>query len=179
MSRWIAVLVTLLVFAAPGLFAQPPFNAMLYYAGYEGDLPLYTTCNGNTPIPDGRIVRIFQDADQDGPDDTDPLAPLCNDPPMCESALPTFSHNYNEFTMNGEAELEEGGYFVTHSFRSIGALPSTPYYYLRVYELDGVTVLWTSSVKTLVTGPQEVTWTRGEWTCGAGGPQCIVRDEQE
>ncbi|MDD5087672.1 MAG: hypothetical protein PHI18_02585 [bacterium] len=58
-------------------------------------------------------------------------------------------------------------------------LPPNTSYYLRVYEPDGTTVLWTSTVKTMASGPQEVTWTRSEWTCGAGGPQCIVRDEQE
>lgn len=181
MSRWIAVLVTLLVFAVSGLWAQdPPFQASLAFIPYSGDLPLYTTCDGTTPIPDGRLVKIFQDVDDDGPDDTDPQPIVCDAPPECEYGPPG-THNYNQFTLNGMEIMEAEGYFwVELDFRSVNTMPpGLPKYYLRVYEPDGVTVLWTSTVKTMTQGPQERIWTRAEWTCGAGGPQCIVRDEQE
>ncbi|MBU0509395.1 hypothetical protein KKH27_11250 [bacterium] len=177
MSRWIAAL-ALAMFGCVSLVSAQGFSATLYYA-YTGGDPLYTTCEGTTPIEDGRLVKIFHDVDEDGPDDTDPQPILCDVPPNCETG-PAGTHNYNQFTMNGLVLLGEAGYFGTEvNFTGVFNMPPTPTYYLRVYEPDGTTVLWTSSVKTMAIGPQEITWSRAEWTCGSGGPQCVVRDEQE
>lgn len=177
MVRWLAVTSLLLLFLAPTAFGQ--FTALLNYAPENG-APLTTVCSGSTPLPDGRIIRIFWDVDSDGPDITDPLAPLCEAPPVCEDPAPG-TVNFNQFTMNG-TEVELGaGYFYTAplSFNSFLGLPNPSRFYLRIYEADGTNILWTSVVKTIADGYQEVNFVRADWTCGATGPQCIVRDEHE
>jgi hypothetical protein len=44
--------------------------------------------------------------------------------------------------------------------------------------MDGTTILWTSAVKTLAAGYQEIYFTYAEWTCGSN-PTCVVHDEHE
>ncbi|MFZ5432466.1 MAG: hypothetical protein ACOZB3_01710 [Calditrichota bacterium] len=178
MIRWNASLIAVLCLTAAIAYAQP-FSASLIYEPTTGGDPLYTACDNTTPIPDGRVVKIFWDQDGDGPDETDPQPTVCTDPPLCELG-PVGTVNFNEFTINGEFWFGIGGYFIPDLFfNSVNVLPESPRYYLRIYETDGTTVLWTSSVKTLTSGPQEVYWTRAEWTCGPAGPQCVVRDEHE
>ncbi|RPH95995.1 hypothetical protein EHM69_02650 [candidate division KSB1 bacterium] len=180
MLRRFTILAVLLLFVAAPALAQAPFIAQIYYySGLGGGSPLTTTCQGSTPLPDGRVIKIFWDSDSDGPDLTDPLAPVCNDPPDCESGEPYASLNMNQFTFNGTAIEFGTGFFMTDpAFRSISGLPTPARYYLRVYELDGITVLWTSTVLTMVSGMQEFYLLGSDWTCGST-PQCIVRDEHE
>jgi len=171
-----------LVTALPLMFSVSAwaqgFTAQLFYLPEDG-LPLTTTCNGSTPIPDGRMIKIFWDVDSDGPDLTDPQPTVCDQPPECETGPPT-TVNYNQFPFNG-AELGYGaGFFETDPlFQMLANMPDPPRYYLRVYESDGVTLLWTSAVKIVETGVQDIHFPRNEWTCGSGGPQCLVRDEHE
>jgi hypothetical protein len=154
------------------------FIASLNYTN-EGGAPLTTVCNGSTPIPDGWVVKIYQDIDSDGPDLTDPQATLCTDPPLCEAG-PNGTVDFNQFTTNGVGMLGLAGYFQTeYYFQSANTMPATPIYYLRIYDPVSGNFLWTSTVRTLVSGPQDVNYTRSDWTCGTGGPQCVVRDEHE
>lgn len=140
--------------------------------------PLTTTCEGNTPLPDGTVVKIFQDVDNDGPDAEDPQPVVCTDPPDC--ITPFDAVNFNEFLVNGDALFIGTGYFGTEvSLTCASTVPANPHYYLRIYEVDGITPLWTSTVATAVIGYQEVNFTDEDWTCGAGGPQCTVIDETE
>jgi hypothetical protein len=176
MLRWFAVLAVSLVLSSFAVAQE--FNATLVYAPVDG-AALTTTCEGATPIPDGRLIKIFWDVDSDGPDLTDPQPTICDVPPDCEGG-PAGTVNFNRFAMNGTAMFSEAGYFYSDmDFTSIAQLPNPPRYYLRVYESDTTNFLWTSTVKTLVSGPQVVEFQRSDWTCGAGGPQCIVRDEHE
>ena len=86
----------------------------------------------------------------------------------------------NQFTMNGTAvEIGAGYFYQEGSFSSVLQSPVPPRFYLRIYEADGTNILWTSVVKTIGDGYQEIPFTRAEWTCGTVGPQCIVRDEHE
>lgn len=178
MARWLAVLAILLLALVTSASAQG-FTVFWVYASDGGNPPLTTTCGGGTPLEDGRVVRVFWDVDSDGPDITDPLAPLCDVPPLCEEG-PGGTMNYNEFTVNGTALEMGAGYFYTeYGMDSHGVLPEPPRYYLRIYEPDGLNYLWTSSVETLSAGFQEIYFSFSDWTCGAGGPQCTVRNEQE
>jgi hypothetical protein len=88
--------------------------------------------------------------------------------------------NFNQFTFNGVDMGYGAGYFDTDPlFQMAFSMPDPARYYLRAYESDGVTLLWTSTVKILTPGVQDVHFQRNEWTCGTGGPQCLVRDEHE
>jgi len=180
MLRWFVAPPLILLALAAAAMAQPefPFQAVWIYLPDSG-AALTTTCDGPLPIPDGRIVRVYWDADSDGVDLTDPIAPLCDVPPQCEEGPPgTF--NFNEFPMNGAAVGLGAGYFYAdYGMDSHGAMPDPPRYYLRIYEPDGVNFIWTSAVKTMTSGFQEVLLRHSDWTCGSGGPQCMVRDEHE
>jgi hypothetical protein len=180
MVRWIAGLGALLFLFTASVFAQP-FIVTWYYTSDFGQ-PLTTVCpaqGGTTPIPDGRTVKIFWDTNSNGPDATDPQPTVCIDPPLCEQGPPG-AVNYDHFLMNGQAQGYGVGYFYTDpSFVSSGILPSPPLYYLRIYDTDGTTVLWTSRVFTIISGVQDIFLQYSDWTCGSGGPQCVVRDEHE
>lgn len=172
------LLIALMSLLSASAFAQG-FNALFYYLSDNGT-PLVTVCGGGTAIPDGRLVKIFHDTNNNGPDATDPQPTLCADPGNnCETG-PSGTVNYNQFTLNGTFMGLGAGYFFTElPLISVGVVPANPFYYLRVYELDGTTVLWTSAVKTLVSGPNDVSYVQADWTCGATGPQCVVIDETE
>jgi hypothetical protein len=177
MIRWLVAFALLSLLIVPSAFAQ--FTSIWYYQPDPGNTALTTTCNGTTPLPDGRLVKFFWDVDSDGPDSTDPVAPLCDHPPQCEDG-PPLTVGLNQFTMNGTAmELGAGFFYMETGFSSVGGLLNPCRFYLRVYEADGINILWTSAVRTLADGYQEIGLSRSEWTCGAGGPQCIVRDEHE
>jgi len=181
MVRWFTGLVVLLLVLAVSANAQPFSAAWIYVFEAGGGAPLTTICppQGTTPIPDGRLIKIFWDSNSNGPDVTDPQPAVCIDPPNCEQGPPG-SVNYNQFTMNGQAQQFGPGYFYTAAyFSSSGILPDPPRYYLRIYQTDGINILWTTRVFTLSSGLQEIYLQQSDWTCGAGGPQCTVRDEHE
>ena len=176
LRRFVLAVATVLLFSVSA-WAQG-FTAQLIYSTEDG-LPLSTTCIGSTPIPDGRMIKIFWDVDSDGPDLTDPQPTVCDVPPECETG-PVTTVNYNQFAFNGTNMGYGAGYFDTDPlFQMLTNMPNPPRYYLRVYESDGVTLLWTSAVKVVEQGIQDIHFPRNEWTCGTGGPQCLVRDEHE
>jgi hypothetical protein len=177
MVRSLAVVAVLLFVFSVSAHAQP-FQATWMFIPDSG-AALTTTCGGATPIPDGRVIKIYWDQDSDGVDDTDPRPTLCALPPSCTTG-PLGTVNYIQFTMNGTARGYGAGYFrTTSNFSSTSAI--TPQrYYLRIFETGDTTqVLWTSGVHTLTSGSQQIKLSGSEWVCGAGGPQCIVRDEHE
>jgi hypothetical protein len=178
LRRFLAL--TALLFAFASWAGAQGFTANMNYVPDSVNTALTTTCNGSTAIPDGQIVKIFWDSDSDGPDDQDPQPTICAVPPNCLSG-PARTVNYNRFFMNGEAVGRGPGYFQTASaFKSALQLPVPARYYLRIYDpADSTQILWTSAVKTLVSGPQTVSFIRGDWSCGTGQPQCVVRDEHE
>jgi hypothetical protein len=115
---------------------------------------LTTTCDGSDPLPDGIPVEIFWDVDGDGPDDTDPQPPLCDNPPDCLDG-PAHTVNYNEFLMNGEAMFGVPGTFaVDRDFQTVGDVLSPNRFYLRIFCSDG-NVLWESEVVDVPSGPSE------------------------
>lgn len=175
MKRWTmyALGVALLLV---GQQAMAQFNAILVHAPPAS--PLYTTCEGPTPLPDGTPVRIFMDVDSDGPDLDDPQPTVCVDPPEC--VTPFDAVNFDEFAVNGVLFGIGAGYFGTDpAFSCTSTIPSTGRFYLRIYEPDNTTILYTSTVFTVIIGLQEVYFTDLDWTCGSAGPQCTVLDETE
>ena len=177
MSRWSLLLVLFLLVFAVSAHGQG-FIVNWFYLPENGG-PLTTVCDAGVPIADGYPISIMWDADSDGPDPDDALATLCIDPPNCEQG-PAGTVNYNTFQMNGSAMVGLPGYFIPEAyFTSAGGLPSPSRFYLRVYEPDGITPLWTSIVYELATGFHEYFVLESDWVCGPGGAQCVVLDEQE
>lgn len=129
---------------------------------FSDAFPLTKTCKGKEPLPDSTPVYIYNDTDKDGPDDTDPLATICAEPPKCETG-PGGSLNFNRFVINGKREMELPGCFaIDPIFVSIGAMPEFPQFYLRAMyaetlRTDSGTVekkiTWTSVVHTMMEGP--------------------------
>ncbi len=178
MVRKLVVLAALAMLCVTGAYAQG-FSVGFYYVAEGANTPLVTTCGGATAIPDGRVVKIFWDQNNNGPDISDPQAPLCTDAPACEVGPPG-THNYNQFLMNGVDYAGGEGFFATtQNFISASQLSNPSIFYLRVYEPDATTVLWTSTTRTFVPGPQDVFYAPADWSCGATGPQCVVLDESE
>jgi len=168
------LMVGLLLMVGQQVFAQ--FNATLVHA--LPSTPLTTTCGGGTPIPDGWPIKIFMDIDSDGPDNEDPQPTVCTDPPFCSS--PPDGVNFNTFYFNGTEYLGGlGQFYADPAFTCIGTIPGTGRFYLRIYEADNVTLLWTSRVFTVSAGWQEISFVDADWTCGQVGPQCLVVDETE
>ena len=129
---------------------QQTSTALFYYNG----TPLTTECGGSTPIPDGVPISIIWDVDSDGPDDTDPLPPLCYNPPVCDDG-PAQTVNRNQFAFNGEATFTGAGTFNMESaFTTIGEILTPNRFYLRVYCEDGEP-LWTSEVVDIPSGAHE------------------------
>ena len=175
MKRW-----TMYVMACAlmliGQQAMAQFNAFIAYS--TPDPALTTVCGGNTAIPDGRLIKIFQDVDADGPDFDDPQPTVCSNPPDCNE--PFDAVNFNQLPMNGLAMTIGEGYFLTEpAFTCNSTIPGNGRFYVRVYEPDNTTILWTSRVFTVVNGLQDVIFVQADWTCGSVGPQCTVIDESE
>lgn len=125
----------------------------------ETDFMLTTTPSGSVPIPDGTPVRIYWDVNANGPDASDTLLPLCDDPPDCPTG-PAGSFNLNTFPMDGGWMFGQEGYFYMDPCLAPAEMWPTPdRIYFRVVH---PAIVWTSNVVTLVIGPQEEeleTWT--------------------
>jgi hypothetical protein len=177
MIRWIVALSALIMISSAS-YGQG-FTCLWNYIPGAGPA-LMTACGGSTPEPDGTIVKIFWDADGNGPSPNDLQPSLCNDPPNCESGAPTGSVNLNQLPLNGVSALGQAGFFAAFdAFFSVALMPSPSRYYLVILAADNQTVLWTSNVETLVPGYQELYLTGSDWTCGSGGPRCVVVNEHE
>jgi hypothetical protein len=158
--------VKLLVFAALLLALASMSYAQGFCAFiYDGEFPMRDACTNGNPVPDGTMMYIYWDSNSNGPDATDPLAPLCNDPPSCSSGAPTGSVNYNQMPINsGEWGLDAGEFFPDRAFCSVGDVTNPPRFYIRLPLANGVT--WTSRVMTFVSGPgNDTDLGAADWTC--------------
>ena len=128
---------------------------------FSDAFPLKDACKGGKPLPDGTPVYVYNDTDGDGPDETDPLATVCDKPPNCETG-PGGSLNFNRFDINGKREMELPGCFVIDPFFiSIGNMPEFRGFYLRAMYAETLSTdsgvvekktIWTSVVQTMVEG---------------------------
>jgi hypothetical protein len=119
---------------------------------YELDTQLTMSCGGGGCIPDGILVQVRQDVDNNGATDNDPQ------PPVGSAAG---EWNYNQFLMNGDAQgLGCGYFFADAAMTSVGLVPANPRYWLRV---ETPTAIWRSSVWTAVAGPQDAD--PPNWNC--------------
>ena len=177
MSRWFFLLAIVAVLISSAAFGQG--CSVIWYYLPENGPALSTICQAGVPIADGNQIKVMWDSDSNGPDADDPQATLCSDPPACEFG-PAGTFNLNQFPFNGTSSFGVAGYFYNDvQLTSTGEVPVPSGYFLRIYDTDGITPLWTTVVYNLVTGPQEFFIQPSDWTCGVGGPQCVVLDEQE
>lgn len=120
----------------------------------ETDEPVMEICSGiGGPIGSGRSIQIVQDWDEDGPDLTDPLAPVGNGPGQ---------FNFNQFQF-GE---DWGGHFESPCWIMNGAPPAHPFFYIRIWaghDTHCRTSVWMSSVVTLLPDPHDNECSG--WTC--------------
>jgi hypothetical protein len=178
--KMLLVAVAALVFAGLGWAAPGAISFV------NDGVELWTTCAGTTPIPDGADIWVYNDIDADGPDATDPLATLCNNPPS-NCTAPMYSLNVNHFYMNGVYWYLGAGYFITDYTVSTGEVPpgNQGKLYVRViltsahcdtvwnqahncwlsYQCVTTTVKWTcSNVGTIVSGSYDDLYCT-DWTC--------------
>ena len=132
------------------------------FSFFSDAYPLAKTCKGGAPLPDGTPVYIYNDTDGDGPDDTDPLATVCDKPPNCTTG-PGGSVNFNRFVVNGDTTMKLPGCFaIDPMFISIAAMPEFPRFFLRAAYAETLRtdsgsverkITWTSAVQTMTEGP--------------------------
>ena len=114
---------------------------------YDLDSTLYTECGGTTPLPDGVMVKIFWDQNNNGPDSTDRQPPLCSNPPDCADG-PAYTVNFNEFPINGgeyPQDVGPGRFYNDYYFVTVGDMLTPNKFYGRIYCGDG-NVLYESDV---------------------------------
>jgi hypothetical protein len=158
-----------LIAAALVAFASAGYCQGFISCLYETDQILTTRCEGTVPLPDGTPVLIYWDANSNGPDPADVLAPLCDAPPDCPTGPPG-THNLNTFPLNGEAVGMPGGFLSDPCFLSVARIPSPARYYLVISYLDvedsiGYTVRYISNVLTFTVPGVPQDFETGPWTC--------------
>lgn len=123
------------------------------------DFMLTDACVDGNPLPDGTAVRIYWDANNNGPDPSDVMPPV-GDCPACLVI--------NSFPLNGETELGIPGTFCGETGFGIGANFPQPWrFFLRVLVCDN-DIMWTTPSFTLVDGYQEVDLS--VWNCEPCAP---------
>lgn len=163
--------VKLLVFAALLLALASMSYAQGFCAFiYDDGFPIRDACTGGNPVPDGTVIYVYWDANSNGPDASDVLAPVCDAPPGCLTGPPG-TVNFNTMTVNSaEWGFDPGEFFPDYAFCSVGMMTNPPRYYLVIPLPNGVT--WTSRVMTFVSGPDNDTdLLQPDWSC-VGNP-CI------
>jgi hypothetical protein len=141
------LLICLLLF---GISAVETDAQTLGIFGYRSDgiePQLTDECGAGIPLPDGTIIEIRWDQDNDGPDADDDLYPV--GPGFLQA-------NFNQFEMNG-AELlaAPGGFYAESGFVVNYGIPSPSRYWLRIC-VPNADRYWRSDVFVLHGGYEEV-----------------------
>jgi hypothetical protein len=136
-------------------------------ANFYTEQVLTTQCGGSIPLSDGTMVKIFWDANSNGPDDVDTQPPLCPGAPDCEPSSPGYV-SINEIPINGASpEVGVPGTFYSMiTFNTTGDVFDPSRFYGRIYCADGG-VMYTSQVMLVPAGPSEQRMTfTCDTTCG-------------
>ncbi|MBL0061983.1 MAG: T9SS type A sorting domain-containing protein [bacterium] len=145
-----------IIFVAMAVFmlasvSHAQFNAGLYNFGPN---LLMNSCTGGEPLGPDCVVRIYWDANNNGPDASD-QQPAVGD---------GFGEaNYNSFTLQSGYDFgTPGGFYVDPTF-TISTLTPLPSRYYLVCDCGGVK--WTSSVITILNGLNDYDMGALPWTC--------------
>jgi hypothetical protein len=154
------VTAALLVFAS--LSFADDYAVLLFISNNPGYGPMFilnTTCPGQTPIPDGQMIDIWWDADNNGPTPNDIQPPVGNPE---DGGTVTF----NQFPMNGLVDLDQEGTFYTADPLVTNGnvpLPGLNRFYLIV---NTATAKWTSEPFTASrTSATPQMWEALVWGC--------------
>ncbi len=143
-----------MIFAALALLYGAAAYAQDCTYWVETDEPVVMYCNGTGGRIGGRwSVDIAWDWNENGPDLTDPLAPVGDSPGQ---------YNFNQFEF-GE---DWTGFFESPCWIVNGAPPSHPFFYIRIWAGHDSSCrrsVWMSSVITHLPGPQDIECSG--WTC--------------
>jgi hypothetical protein len=124
---------------------------------FDVDQVLDTACGlgGHAPLPDGVVIKIFWDRNNNGiADSTDPQPPLCADPPECAQG-PFQTVNMNEFVINGVGlALGAGLFYADQGMYTVGDVLTPNRYFARIYCGDG-NVLYESDLVDIPPGPSD------------------------
>ena len=143
------------------VFSYNAFGQGLSVAWINIEHPLcfYSTngCEAGDPLPDGTVIEIHQDLDNDGPDTNDPM-PRVGDQPG--------NVNYDHFTINGiELGIGPGRFYTDPAWSSVNSLPpGSNSWYLVVRCSDSVVFHYTTENYFFTPNPTEV-YTEEDWTC--------------
>ncbi|MFZ5432567.1 MAG: FlgD immunoglobulin-like domain containing protein [Calditrichota bacterium] len=156
---WFFILTSLAI--AGMAFGQPGAVDITYFDDGSGTYPpLGCVCTSGTPYEDGTSICVYWDNDNNGPDPDDPLTEVGTGYGQVNNPCGSF---------NGEV-YGLPGFFQFDPLFIVNEVPGgdSAKYYLRISSpavAGGDTCCWTSSVFTVVPGPQEFYPTPSNWTC--------------
>lgn len=146
-----------IVYLALASASHAQFNAC--WVSYEGVTNTYfqllSSCEGGVPLPDGTPIKIYWDANENGPDPTDQQPVVGEGFAQC---------NFNTFEINGVEVLGIPGTFYSYTCFTISTtIPQPSLYYLVVETPE---VRWVSAVVEIFGSYSEPTLeTPEEWSC--------------
>ena len=151
MSRmlWVGIFLVGMVGMARG-----QVNAFLIYDS-SVEPPLTDQCVGGNPIPDGYLVEIYWDADNDGPDADDTPPVVGSGPGEC---------NFNSFLTRGEEFFGQACGFATDPAFSMNTVLEPARFWLRVWTGDEGVCLRSNSF-TISGGIHDYFFTHDDFTC--------------
>jgi len=152
-----------MLLVAVGLLALASLSFGQGFTAYLSSVtPIYTTCTGSTPIPDGTEIRIYLDANNNMlPDDN-------VQPVACSSNCPAGTVSIDHFYVNSvDAGQDPGTFYYFDAFISWGGqmLPINSFFLRVAYpDFTNPQVIWTSQVLHIPSAdPIELVF--GGWTC--------------
>ncbi|MCC6476802.1 T9SS type A sorting domain-containing protein [bacterium] len=135
------------VFFILSLFAMTSFSYGQGFAVllYSSEQLITDACEGGDFVPDGTVIKVFWDANGNGPDTTDAQPVEGAGPMEC---------NFNQFTVNGAGFGLPGGFFTETAFSIPTGVPDSPSYYLKIC-LDANELQWVTDTFVVSAGLQE------------------------
>ena len=164
----------MLLFAA-GAFGQGGVDPYTFQSLTYG--PTSAPCTGTPqlPLPEGTIGYLYLDANSNGPDASDPIAPLCADPANNCPTGPALTWNYNQVLINGDAMLGIPGAFYFDGYMNIVGTNLVPnriyltFYYPNIATWNTVGgVKWTSPIFQVGADFASIDVELNGWTCTSG-----------
>ncbi len=167
-AKVLLIAAALLMFAAVS-FGQGGVNPFTFVTLTYPVTPQIGDCSGpaaRLPLPDGTPVYLFLDPNSTGPDPSDPLAPLCNNPPECADG-PALTWNINQFAINSDVSGAAGTFYCENYLSIIAANLLPNRLFLRVYYPNRAewTTMYTSPIFANGADGANVEYEVTTWVC--------------
>lgn len=162
-----------MLLVAVGLLALASLSFGQGFTAYlSSNTPVYTTCDGQVPVPDGTPIRIYLDANNNMLPDDAVQPVVCTPPPDC----PAGTVSVGEFAVNSaDAGQAPGTFYYLDAFISWGGqmLPINSFFLKIAYpDFQHPAVIWTSQVLN-VPNPTPIELVYGPWTCQVVSQPCV------